>query len=107
MISCEQLVKNAAKSAGNDLVEGRALWQIGATLLEAGHWREAEPPLTQSLAILDKYLGTFHLDVARVCNSLAIVHYKVSQHLLDRSSYCWSGHVWRCTMYGDTCLKKV
>jgi hypothetical protein len=51
---------------------------MGAALTEAGSWREAEPPLTQSLALLEANFGSFHLDIARVCNSLAIVYYKVS-----------------------------
>lgn len=69
---------NGAQAAGEKLIECRALWQAGATLLEAGRWREAEPPLTQALSILEAHLGAGHLDIARACNSLAIVYYKVS-----------------------------
>lgn len=72
-----QLLIVAAKAVGDRVAEGRALWQAGASLIEAGHWREAEPPLGQSLSILETHLGAGHLDMARVCNSLAIVNYKV------------------------------
>ena len=81
-----QLLKNSAEASGDSVTKGRALWQIGASMIEAGHWREAEPPLTQSLAILEQHMGNFHLDIARVCNSLAIVYYKASQ-LLRSSQY--------------------
>ncbi len=77
-----QLLRVGAKAAGDSLAESRALWQIGAALTEAGSWREAEPPLTQSLTLLEASVGNFHLDIARVCNSLAIVYYKASDLLL-------------------------
>lgn len=75
-----------AKAAGDSLAESRALWQTGAALTEAGSWREAEPPLTQSLALLEAAVGSFHLDIARVCNSLAIVYYKVGCSLRQRAA---------------------
>ena len=76
-----QVVRLGAKAAGDSLAESRALWQTGAALTEAGSWREAQPPLTQSLALLEAIVGSFHLDIARVCNSLAIVYYKVKRSL--------------------------
>ena len=88
MLELLQLLISGARAAGDLVAEGRALWQAGASLIEAGHWREAEPPLTQSLAQLEGHLGAAHLDIARVCNSLAIVFYKV-----------WAGHLTTTVMF--------
>lgn len=81
-----QLLLSGARAAGETVIECRALWQAGATLLEAGKWREAEPPLTQALSVLEAHLGPGHLDIARACNSLAIVYYKVGLSCLAASS---------------------
>ena len=108
-----QLLMSGARAAGQKVAECRALWQAGATLLEAGRWREAEPPLTQALSILEALLGAGHLDIARACNSLAIIYYKVSLscfrrsnlhvaflgaviHLLHSEEYSWQ--FWGCIM---------
>lgn len=72
-----QLLIDGSKATSDQISEGRALWQLGASLTDAGSWREAEPPLTEALALLEAEHGPFHLDIARVCNSLAIVYYKV------------------------------
>lgn len=92
-----QLLVSASRALGEHAAEGRALWQAGATLTEAGHWRDAEPPLTQSLAILEAELGAASLDIARVCNSLSIVYYKVP---LSRNAM--SSMTRQCSLVDDT-----
>ena len=70
---------DVSKATRDQVSKGRALWQLGASLTDGGSWREAEPPLTEALALLEAEHGPFHLDIARVCNSLAIVYYKVRE----------------------------
>lgn len=82
---CLQRLRDAAERARDVHSQACILWQLGVSLCEAGAWREAEAPLCEALALLEETCGNSHLDIARVCNSLAVVCYKVRHYLTPLS----------------------
>ena len=87
-----QLARGVAQAVGDTLSEGQCLWQLGACLVEIGAWRDAEAPLVLALESVEKARGPLHLDISRVCNSLAIVYYKVCNAVL--LEICHAFHVY-------------
>ena len=73
-----QAVMKGAAYLDDKVCHSQALWQLGASYIAVGGWREAETPLSTALVMMEDALGMTHLNVARICNSLAVVYYKVN-----------------------------
>jgi len=69
------IAEAATRRAGGDGEAGAAVYNsIGATLVLAGHYADAEPLLRRAVEIREKVLGPDHPDVARGLNNLGTVY---------------------------------
>ncbi|CAL5227758.1 g10777 [Coccomyxa viridis] len=74
-----QAVQSQASEAGQDLELAQALWQLGCVLSDQARWADALAPLRQSLLLMESLEHSDTLDIACVCNALAVVHYKLGE----------------------------
>eukprot|EP00891_Asterochloris_glomerata_P006867 jgi/Astpho2/6867/Aster-06539 len=80
-------VYQMAENAGDRVAQGRSLWQLGSALSDQGHFKDAEVPLREALTVLEGELGGDHLDIAKACNGVAVVLFKLNQYQQAQDLY--------------------
>ncbi|KAL0028676.1 hypothetical protein WJX79_009990 [Trebouxia sp. C0005] len=78
-VFCKAVYEQAVEQKDR-VAQGRALWQLGSVLGDQGQFKNAEVPLRDALAILESELGSDHLDIAKACNGLAVVLFRLHQY---------------------------
>ena len=114
-----QACLKTAREAEDQLMEGRALWQLGRLAGHQGYHSDARRLKGEGMLLMEAMLGPDHLDIAKCCtgdnsSNLALEHYLglllnmyASQVLLGRAACCMRTRRLKTTMAAHTAYSRT